>query len=73
MRRITRTIIPSNSYEGIYLMKFLLLIATLTPVYLYSILSTVPLTYEVTIAFTLISLLSLAIVAGIATLSKGSN
>jgi hypothetical protein len=54
-------------------MKFLLIIATLTPVYLYSILSTVPLTYEVTIAFTLISLLSLAIVAGIATLSKGSK
>jgi len=54
-------------------MKFLLFIATLLPVYLYSILSTVTITYDVTIAFTLISLLSLAIVASIATLSKGSN
>lgn len=53
-------------------MKFLLVIATLLPVYLYSILSTVTITYDVTILFTLISLLSLAIVAGIATLSKGS-
>jgi hypothetical protein len=54
-------------------MKLLLIIATLLPVYLYSILSTVTITYDVTIAFALISLLSLAIVAGIATLSKGSN
>jgi hypothetical protein len=54
-------------------MKFLLFIATLTPAYLYSILSTVTITYDVTIAFVLISLLSASIVAGIATLSKGSN
>jgi VIT1/CCC1 family predicted Fe2+/Mn2+ transporter len=54
-------------------MKLLLIIAALLPVYLYSILSTVTITYDVTIAFTLISLLSLAIVGAIATLSKGSN
>ena len=54
-------------------MKFLLIIATITPVYLYSILSNVTITYDVTILFALISLLSLAIVAGIATLSKGSK
>jgi len=54
-------------------MKFLLLIATLLPVYLYSILSTVTITYDVTILFTLISLLSLAIVGSIATLSKGNK
>lgn len=54
-------------------MKLLLLIATLTPVYLYSILSTVTISLESTLAITLISLLSASIVAGIATLSKGSN
>jgi hypothetical protein len=54
-------------------MKFLLLIATLLPVYLYSILSSVTITYDVTIAFILISFLALAIVGAIATLSKGSN
>ena len=54
-------------------MKLLLIIATFTPVYLYSILSSVVITYEVTIAFILISLLALAIVGAIATLSKGSN
>jgi len=54
-------------------MKLLLIIAALLPVYLYSILSTVTISYDVTIAFTLISLLSLAIVGAIATLSKGSN
>jgi len=54
-------------------MKLLLITATFTPVILYAILSSVTITYDVTIAFALISLLSLAIVAGIATLSKGSN
>jgi VIT1/CCC1 family predicted Fe2+/Mn2+ transporter len=54
-------------------MKLLLIIAALLPVYLYSILSTVTITYDVTIAFTLISLLSLAIVGAIATLSKGNK
>ena len=54
-------------------MKFLLLIATLLPVYLYLILSSVVITYDVTIAFTLISLLSLSIAGAIATLSKGNN
>jgi hypothetical protein len=54
-------------------MKFLLFIATLTPVILYAILSSVTITYDVTIAFALISLLSASIVGAIATLSKGSN
>lgn len=54
-------------------MKLLLITATFTPVILYAILPNVAITYDVTILFTLISLLSLAIVAGIATLSKGSN
>jgi len=54
-------------------MKFLLVIATLTPVYLYSILSTVTITLESTIGIALISLLSASIVGGIATLLKGSN
>jgi hypothetical protein len=54
-------------------MKFLLLIATLTPVYLYSIISTVTLTYEVTIGIALISLLSASIVGAIALLLKGSK
>jgi hypothetical protein len=54
-------------------MKFLLFIATFTPVILYATLSSVTITYDVTIAFALISLLSASIVAGIVTLSKGSN
>jgi hypothetical protein len=54
-------------------MKFLLFIATLTPVIFYAILPSVAITYDVTIAFALISLLSASIVAGVATLSKGSN
>ena len=54
-------------------MKLLLITATFTPVILYATLSSVAITYDVTIAFTLISLLSASIVAGIATLSKGSN
>ena len=54
-------------------MKLLLIIATFTPVILYAILPSVAITYDVTIAFALISLLSASIVAGIAVLSKGSN
>lgn len=54
-------------------MKFLLFIATLTPVILFAILPSVVITYDVTIAFTLISLLSASIVGAIATLLKGSN
>ena len=54
-------------------MKFLLLIATLLPIYLYAILHNVTLTYDVTILFTLLSLLSLSIVGAIATLLKGSK
>lgn len=50
-------------------MKFLLFIATLTPVILYAILPSVAITYDATILFTLISLLSASIVAGIAVLS----
>ena len=73
MRRITYQLIPSNRYEGNYLMKLLLITATFTPVILYAILPSVAITYDATILFALISLLSLAIVAGIATLTKGSN
>ncbi len=54
-------------------MKFLLFIATLTPVILFAILPSVVITYDVTIAFTLISLLSASIVGAIVALSKGSN
>ena len=54
-------------------MKFLLITATFTPVILYAIIPSVAITYDATILFTLISLLSASIVAGIATLSKGSN
>lgn len=54
-------------------MKFLLFIATFTPVYLYSILSRVTITLESSLGIALISLLSASIVAGIAVLSKGSN
>lgn len=45
-------------------------IAILTPAYLYAILPSVTLTYDVTIAFTLISLLSLSVLAGIVALCK---
>jgi hypothetical protein len=45
-------------------------LAILTPVFLFSILSGVTLTYESTIAFALISLLSVSILAGIVALSK---
>jgi hypothetical protein len=45
-------------------------IAILTPAYLYAILPSVTLTYESTILFTLISLLSVSVLAGIVALSK---
>jgi hypothetical protein len=45
-------------------------LAIVTPAYLYAILPSVTLTYESTILFTLISLLSVSILAGIVALSK---
>lgn len=45
-------------------------LAIMTPVYLYAILPSVTLTYDVTIVFTLISLLSLSVLAGIVALWK---
>ena len=45
-------------------------LSILTPVYLYTILPSVTLTYDVTIVFTLISLLSLSVLAGIVALWK---
>lgn len=54
-------------------MKLLLIIAAFILVILYAILPSVVITYDVTIAFALISLLSASLVWGIALLSKGSN
>ena len=54
-------------------MKFLLFIAALTPVILFAILPSVVITYDVTIAFALISLLSASLAVCIALLMKGSN
>lgn len=54
-------------------MKLLLIIATFTPVILYAILPSVTITYDVTILFALISLLSLSLAGCIALLMKGSN
>lgn len=45
-------------------------LAIVTPAYLYAILPGVTLTYDTTILFTLISLLSVSILAGIVALSK---
>jgi len=45
-------------------------LSILTPAYLYAILPGVTITYDVTILFTLISLLSVSILAGIVTLTK---
>ena len=45
-------------------------IAILTPALLYAILPSVTITYESTILFTLISLLSLSVLAGLVALSK---
>jgi hypothetical protein len=48
-------------------------LAIVTPAYLYAILPGVTLTYDTTILFTLISLLSVSILAGIVALTKGAN
>ena len=45
-------------------------LAIVTPAYLYAILPTVPLTYDVTIMFALISLLSVSVLGGIVVLTK---
>lgn len=45
-------------------------LAIITPAYLYAILPSVTLTYDTTILFTLISLLSVSILAGIVALTK---
>lgn len=54
-------------------MKFLLFIAALTPVILYAILPSVVITYDVIIAFALISLWSAWTVGAVALLLKGSK
>jgi len=46
-------------------------LAILTPAFLFSIFSGVSITYESTIAFALISLLSVSLLAGIVALNKG--
>jgi len=48
-------------------------LAIVTPAYLYAILPGVTLTYDTTILFTLISLLSVSILAGIVALTKGAK
>lgn len=48
-------------------------IAIVTPAYLYAILPGVTLTYDTTILFTLISLLSVSVLAGIVALTKGAK
>ncbi len=45
-------------------------LSIVTPAYLYAILPSVTLTYDTTILFTLISLLSVSILAGIVVLNK---
>ena len=45
-------------------------LAIVTPAYLYAILPSTTLTYESTILFALISLLSVSVLAGIVTLTK---
>lgn len=53
-------------------MKYIALIsAILTPVYLYALLPNVTLTFELTIAFALISLLSASLVIAVTALSMG--
>ena len=54
-------------------MKATAAIAVITPAYLYAILPSVTLTYESTIAITLISLLSVSVLAGIVALTKGAK
>ena len=48
-------------------------LAIVTPAYLYAILPGVTITYESTILFSLISLLSVSTLAGIVALNKGAN
>jgi hypothetical protein len=48
-------------------------LSIVTPAYLYAILPGVTLTYDTTILFALISLLSVSILAGIVTLTKGAK
>ena len=47
--------------------------AILTPAYLYTLIPNTVITYESTILFTLISLLSVSVLAGIVALSKGAK
>jgi hypothetical protein len=54
-------------------MKLTAALAIVTPAYLYAILPGVTLTYDTTILFTLISLLSVSVLAGIVALTKGAN
>ena len=54
-------------------MKLTAALAIVTPAYLYAILPGVTLTYDTTILFTLVSLLSVSILAGIVALTKGAN
>jgi hypothetical protein len=48
-------------------------VSIITPAYLYAILPSVTLTYESTILFTLISMLSVSVLAGIVALTKGAK
>jgi hypothetical protein len=48
-------------------------LSIVTPAYLYAILPGVTFTYDTTILFTLISLLSVSILAGIVALTKGAK
>jgi hypothetical protein len=54
-------------------MKVIAALSIITPAYLYANLSSVTITYESTILFTLISLLSLSILGGIVALTKGAK
>jgi hypothetical protein len=54
-------------------MKAIAALSIITPAYLYANLSSVTITYESTILFTLISLLSVSILAGIVALTKGAK
>lgn len=54
-------------------MRTITAIAVILPAYLYAILPSVTLTYESTILFTLISLLSVSVLAGIVALTKGAK
>jgi hypothetical protein len=54
-------------------MKLTAALAIVTPAYLYAILPGVTLTYESTILFALISLLSVSVLAGIVALNKGAK